>query len=208
MSEQVSRAAIRASVLDGVSHAFFTRQGGVSQGVYASLNGGVGSNDDPADVAENRARMAGVLGVGGGKFPRALSNSLGRCAGRFDALGRGRAAALRRSGHRDAGSGARRHRRRLRHFAFRRQAGGRDRRGACRLEGRADRHGRGAGRGDGGVWARNGRIFPPRWGRPSGLQSYEVGPEFYQRFLAEDAGFARFFAPRRRRAISCSTCRA
>jgi hypothetical protein len=35
----------------------------VSQGVYASLNGGVGSNDAPDKVAENRARMAAALGV-------------------------------------------------------------------------------------------------------------------------------------------------
>ena len=47
----------------GVSHAFFTRRGGVSDGVYASLNGGVGSSDAPEHVAENRARMAAVLGV-------------------------------------------------------------------------------------------------------------------------------------------------
>ncbi len=44
--------------LPGVRHAFFTREGGVSDGVYDSLNGGVGSRDDPARVAENRARMA------------------------------------------------------------------------------------------------------------------------------------------------------
>jgi YfiH family protein len=35
----------------------------VSQGVYATLNGGVGSRDAVADVAENRARMARALGV-------------------------------------------------------------------------------------------------------------------------------------------------
>ena len=46
-----------------IRHAFFTRTGGVSQGVYASLNGGVGSNDAPDKVAENRARMAATLGV-------------------------------------------------------------------------------------------------------------------------------------------------
>jgi YfiH family protein len=49
--------------LDGIRHAFFTRDGGVSQGVYASLNGGVGSNDAPDKVAENRGRMAAALGV-------------------------------------------------------------------------------------------------------------------------------------------------
>ena len=46
-----------------VRHAFFTRSGGVSQGFYASLNGGVGSSDAPEKVAENRARMAAALGV-------------------------------------------------------------------------------------------------------------------------------------------------
>ena len=49
--------------LPGIRHAFFTRRGGVSTGIYASLNGGQGSNDDPANVAENRARMAAALGV-------------------------------------------------------------------------------------------------------------------------------------------------
>ena len=46
----------------GVRHAFFTRRGGVSEGVYASLNGGLGSSDDPARVRENRRRMAAQLG--------------------------------------------------------------------------------------------------------------------------------------------------
>jgi polyphenol oxidase len=49
--------------LPGIRHAFFTRAGGVSDGVYASLNAGVGSNDAPQNVAENRARMAAALGV-------------------------------------------------------------------------------------------------------------------------------------------------
>jgi copper oxidase (laccase) domain-containing protein len=49
--------------LPGLRHAFFTRGGGVSEGVYASLNGGVGSRDAPPHVEENRARMAARLGV-------------------------------------------------------------------------------------------------------------------------------------------------
>ncbi len=49
--------------LPGIAHAFFTRAGGVSDGVYASLNGGVGSRDAPEAVAENRARMAAALGL-------------------------------------------------------------------------------------------------------------------------------------------------
>ena len=51
------------SRLARIRHGFFTRGGGVSQGVYASLNGGVGSNDTAEKVAENRARMAAALGV-------------------------------------------------------------------------------------------------------------------------------------------------
>lgn len=44
-----------------VVHGFFTRNGGVSQGVYASLNCGPGSDDDPAAVAENRRRAVHML---------------------------------------------------------------------------------------------------------------------------------------------------
>jgi len=55
--------AASLSKLAGIRHAFFTRSGGVSQGVYSTLNGGVGSSDTPDNVAENRARMAAALGV-------------------------------------------------------------------------------------------------------------------------------------------------
>lgn len=48
--------------LPGVRHAFFTRQGGVSTGIYASLNVGLGSRDDPDAVRENRRRCAAHLG--------------------------------------------------------------------------------------------------------------------------------------------------
>jgi YfiH family protein len=51
------------SAIPGLRHAFFTRDGGVSGGIYASLNGGIGSSDDPAHVAENRRRMAEQIGV-------------------------------------------------------------------------------------------------------------------------------------------------
>ena len=56
------------SKLPGIRHGFFTRAGGVSEGVYESLNGGVGSEDSPAKVAENRARMAKHLGVAPDRF--------------------------------------------------------------------------------------------------------------------------------------------
>jgi YfiH family protein len=52
------------SAIPGLRHAFFSREGGVSGGIYASLNGGLGSRDDAADVAENRRRMAEQIGVG------------------------------------------------------------------------------------------------------------------------------------------------
>ena len=49
--------------LAGVRHGFFTRQGGVSAGLYHALNGGQGSDDEAHNVAENRARVAGALAV-------------------------------------------------------------------------------------------------------------------------------------------------
>jgi polyphenol oxidase len=51
------------SAVPGLRHAFFSRDGGVSEGIYAGLNGGIGSKDDPAKVAENRRRMAEHIGV-------------------------------------------------------------------------------------------------------------------------------------------------
>src|SRR5260370_554422 len=51
------------SALPNIRHAFFTRAGGVSEGIYQSLNGGIGSRDAPDNVRENRARMAAALGV-------------------------------------------------------------------------------------------------------------------------------------------------
>ena len=56
------------TALPGIRHAFFTRAGGVSEGCYASLNGGVGSDDVPAHVSENRARMAAAVGVAADRF--------------------------------------------------------------------------------------------------------------------------------------------
>jgi YfiH family protein len=52
---------VTSRLLD-VPHGFFGREGGVSEGVYASLNCGPGSADAPAAVAENRARAATAIG--------------------------------------------------------------------------------------------------------------------------------------------------
>jgi YfiH family protein len=45
----------------GVRHGFFTREGGVSDGLFTSLNVGFGSGDAPEKVAENRARAMAAL---------------------------------------------------------------------------------------------------------------------------------------------------
>lgn len=51
------------SALRGIRHGFFTRNGGVSEGIYGSLNIGAGSDDAPQAVAENKRRVAEVMGV-------------------------------------------------------------------------------------------------------------------------------------------------
>lgn len=53
----------RALALPGIQHGFFTREGGVSSGIYASLNCGLGSQDKRPRVLENRARVAKALGA-------------------------------------------------------------------------------------------------------------------------------------------------
>lgn len=54
--------------IPGIRHGFFTREGGVSGGIYASLNCGLGSKDDRTDVAENRARVAARVGAEPGRL--------------------------------------------------------------------------------------------------------------------------------------------
>lgn len=65
MTADTTIAPIESELLRGenITHGFFTRQGGVSRGLYATLNGGVGSNDDREAVLENRRRMAEHLKV-------------------------------------------------------------------------------------------------------------------------------------------------
>lgn len=55
--------ATTLDALDRVAHGFFTRQGGVSTGIYDSLNIGLGSDDTRANVLENRARVAACLNL-------------------------------------------------------------------------------------------------------------------------------------------------
>lgn len=192
MSGEIESTALRAKNLDGVSHAFFTRAGGVSKGVYASLNGGVGSSDDPAAVAENRARMAVVLGVAARNFlvpyqvhsAEALAVSAPwpegarpRCDGLVTATP-GLAIGVTGADcgmllFADKGAGVIG----AAHAGWKGALGGMvealvaamERLGARRADLRA------------------------ALGPTIGPQSYEVGPEFYERFRAEDVGFARFF---------------
>jgi YfiH family protein len=62
MIEAPSLAAPLLAELDGVAHRFFTRRGGVSSGLYSSLNCGYGSGDSPDNVRENRRRAAETFG--------------------------------------------------------------------------------------------------------------------------------------------------
>ena len=85
------------SAVPGLRHAFFTREGGVSTGLYASLNGGVGSNDDAAHVTENRRRMAEHLGVQPTQFLTAFqihSPDVAVATAPWDAASRPRADAM------------------------------------------------------------------------------------------------------------------
>ena len=56
------------SAIPVLRHRFFTRDGGVSTGIYRGLNGGIGSQDDPTHVQENRRRMAEAVGVAPSHF--------------------------------------------------------------------------------------------------------------------------------------------
>lgn len=68
MKDKTRPDPIQAPLLErmagrGIRHRFFTRQGGVSSGIYEGLNIGIGSQDDQALVAENRRRVAAWFGA-------------------------------------------------------------------------------------------------------------------------------------------------
>ena len=62
----ITAESLRGSA--SVRHGFFTREGGVSVGGYASLNCGASTGDDLVQVTENRARVADALGVPPGQL--------------------------------------------------------------------------------------------------------------------------------------------
>lgn len=63
-SPKISPVVAPALQLPGIAHAFFTREGGVSTGLYAGLNTGIGSTDLRESVLENRRLSAEHLGFG------------------------------------------------------------------------------------------------------------------------------------------------
>ena len=178
------------AAIPGLRHAFFTREGGVSGGIYESLNGGLGSNDDPANVAENRRRMAEQMGVA----PEHLlsvhqihSPDAVVATGPWPAT---TAAARRRHRHAHRRPRHRRHRRRLRPDPVRRSD--------ARVIGAAHAGWKGAltgmlestidameklGADRSGIVAAIGPLIRQH--------SYEVGGEFVERFLDADAENAR-----------------
>ncbi|MEJ1160755.1 peptidoglycan editing factor PgeF [Prosthecomicrobium sp. N25] len=180
--------------LPGIAHGYFTREGGVSTGVYDSLNIGLGSSDDRANVIENRGRVADRLGVARGRFvmpyqvhspdvvvveePWAPGESP-----RADALVTNRPGLGIGVSTADCGPIL---------FAD----------GGAGVVGAAHAGWKGAFTGVAEatlaamerLGAERSRIVAVLGPTISG-RAYEVGPEFVDRFLAADAGNARYFAP-------------
>lgn len=183
-----SRVLDRAS---GVRHAFFSRRGGVSEGIYASLNCGPGSDDDRLKVERNRARAMEMLGLSGDRLVTAYQVHSGRVAvvegpwtdgapSRFDGLVTARKGVALGVLTADcapvlfAGAGA----------VGAAHAGWRGARAGI-LEATVEAMQRlGAGSGD--VLAAIGPCI--------GQDSYGVGLEFMADFLADDPGNEKFFA--------------
>jgi YfiH family protein len=182
-----------------IRHGFFTREGGVSEGIYASLNCGPGSSDDPAAVVENRSRAMAMLDLQPqalvtvyqvhspdvvvverpfepGKVPKAdamVTTRIGLALGILTADCAPVLLADNRAGVIAAA-----------HSGWRGAIGGvLDNTVATMVE-------LGAHKAD--IVAAIGPCI--------GQRSYEVGPDFPAPFLAEDGGNADFFAPARREA--------
>ena len=149
----MSVEAIRAAMLGDLPHGFLGRRGGVSEGVCAGLNVGLGSSDERDAVVENRRRA-----VAGGCARRRLGHGPPGPFRRRNlcrrALARRCPSQGRRDRHRPARAGARHPDRRLHADPVRRPAGGGDRRRPCRLEGRVRRRDRIHARSDGATWRR------------------------------------------------------
>jgi len=181
----------------GIAHGFFTRRGGVSAGVYASLNGGLGSRDEPRAVRANRARMAAALGIAADRLAipyQVHSPDAAAISSAFAPAARPRCDALVTAapglglGVTGADCG-------MLLFAD----------PQLRIVGAAHAGWRGALAGvveaTVEAMARLGaerRRVVAALGPCIAQDSYEVGPEFIAAFAAADANSARFFAPSRR----------
>ena len=182
--------AVVSPDLAGVRHAYFTRQGGVSEGVYASLNGGTGSRDAPDAVTENRRRMAAHLKADTLLVPYQVHAA--RCLAvsepwderpHADALATatpglaigvtGADCGMILFADSKAGVVA------AAHAGWQGAFGG-------VLEATLD-----AMEGLGAARARVTAVLGPTIAQPS----YEIGPEFIERFCGHDASYATFFAP-------------
>jgi YfiH family protein len=186
----------RLAALPGIRHGFFTRAGGVSEGIYASLNCGIGSKDDRANVLENRRRVAAELGAQADRLATpyqvhsadAVVVETAWAPGkgpRADATVTARPGIVLGVGTADCGPIL---------FAD----------PGARVIGAAHAGWRGARAGIGeatvaameGLGARRDRIVAAL-GPTISQANYEVGPEVYDTFVGDDLSNARFFTPSR-----------
>ncbi len=189
MSEPIQSKVLCA---EKIAHGFFTRQGGVSQGLYASMNGGIGSKDDAKAVAENRRRMAAHLGVAHLLIPYQIHSPDALIVeAPFASEDRPRCDALVTSA-RNIGLGVTGADCGIVLFADE----------TAQVIAAAHAGWKGALTGVleatleamerlGAQRAKIKAVLGPTIGQ----ESYEVGPEFFARFIAEDRDYARFFAP-------------
>lgn len=186
---------IRSATLEainGIQHGFFTREGGASGGIYASLNTGLGSDDDKDTVLGNRRRIAETLGAEtlvtpyqyhsadavvlkapwSWQDPPKADATVTQAKKVAIAINTADCTpVLFASGHGDIVGAA--------HAGWKGAVGGVLEATVRQMEAL------GAERGD--IFA----VIGPTISRAN----YEVGPEFQQRFVDEDAGYSRFFAP-------------
>lgn len=188
-------AAPSLADLPAISHAFFTTEGGVSRGLFASLNCGYGSADDPANVRENRARAAARFGLPEERLLTlhqihstdvlTVEDALWRSPGapKADALVTARPGVALGVLAADCApvllADPDAHVIGAAHAGWRGALGGVAEATIAAME---------------RLGARRGRIRAAI-GPCIGPASYEVGPEFPAPFLAQDAANARFFAP-------------
>ena len=185
------------AALPGVAHGFFTRAGGVSDGLYATLNVGLGSQDARASVIENRARVARALGVADDRLampyqvhsPDVVVVEEVWAPGegpKVDAVVTARPGLAIGVATADCGpilfADARGRAIGAAHAGWKGAIGGVIEATIAAMEGL------GAARGD----------IVAVLGPTISAAAYEVGPEFVERFAAEDAGYERFFRPSQR----------